>query len=449
MKKLIPGLVLFLIPAIACADTELIIADGPRVVAASPSGGSAVPVYDFTAGLAFIQSISAYDANNDLFLLNLTAGNTYDILRAKVNGGTAPIPIVQNISSAGTIDVDQTNAKIYWSDFPDPQSLSGPRRLRRANLDGSAAETIYNGTDIGVGPLGVTVDPTTGKVYWTDPVMITIERSNLDGTGQEFLYLDAPCDYGIVVDPVNQDLFWTDQSQGRIFSAKADGSSSPFRPIFVGLGSVFNLEVDPVAGKLYWTDTIAVFRGNLDGTGAETLVQSPDVFAPFSLTLAEGIPPLTTSTVLTAPPIVKVANREVTVIVKEFDGSSLALTQPLLGDTLPLLSSSGQVRYQATLNNTDGSSSSYFTKVSKSNEINFKNVPPGQWIATFRAVIVKKRSKDSIAKLQAKFESQLAKAKPGTKKFVVLKEQKLKLEKNFKIAFSTNESPPAAFEVGG
>lgn len=83
------------------------------------------------------------------------------------------------------ITVDPTNGKVYWTDFTN-------RTVRRANLDGSATETIISTAEAGT--MGaIYIDVTGGKIYYQqtihsfDPFTIdhTFNRANLDGTGIE------------------------------------------------------------------------------------------------------------------------------------------------------------------------------------------------------------------------------------------------------------------------
>ena len=87
------------------------------------------------------------------------------------------------------IAVDPTGGKVYWTTGGD---------LWRANLDGSDQEAIvksleapntYDEEDIIDGPDDLVVDPTAGKLYWTtDDRPQQIRRANLDGSQQEILF---------------------------------------------------------------------------------------------------------------------------------------------------------------------------------------------------------------------------------------------------------------------
>jgi sugar lactone lactonase YvrE len=79
------------------------------------------------------------------------------------------------------IALDPAAHSMYWT---DQGSFSDQGTIWRANLDGSDAQAMV--TRLGQ-PLGITLDTTGNKLYWTDVVTDKIQRSNLDGSGIEDL----------------------------------------------------------------------------------------------------------------------------------------------------------------------------------------------------------------------------------------------------------------------
>ena len=66
---------------------------------------------------------------------------------------------------------------VYWADsFADS--------IQRANLDGSGQVSVVVGLKV---PRGIAVDHHGGKIYWGDKQDMSIQRANLDGTGKETL----------------------------------------------------------------------------------------------------------------------------------------------------------------------------------------------------------------------------------------------------------------------
>lgn len=139
--------------------------------------------------------------------------------------------------------------------------------------------------------------------------------------------------------------------------------------------------------------------------------------------------------------------------MQEFSGIELA---SLLGlnavdrdpAPLPLLPGEYSIQYQPSVSSGDGKTAqTYRAAVSKQRTVSFKNLAPGQWVATYKVYIASKRTKPSTQKFVAKFSKQLESAKPGSKKRVVLEKVKLKLQAKYKLPFVTNDSPPALFEI--
>lgn len=434
----------------ALAETQLLVNDVTRVLVSDLGGFNTATLYDTTNGVFFAQAMAASSSTKQVFFLNSIGNLFYNIVVAKSNGGSTTVTeIVSNISFAGTIAVDDVNQKLYWTDSADIPSVPAPRRLLRSNFDGSGVEILNTGSDLGLGAFGVAVDPAGGKVYWSDAGGSQIVRSNIVGNGIiEPLYnVFGGALFGIAVNAQSGEIFWADQGLGIIQKANSDGSSPSPVTIISSLTNPLYIVADGPSGQIFFTENDTVQRANLDGSSRVTILQPPQVLAPIGLALVDGFPILTPNTVLVDPPAVSVSGRTVTVEAKEFSGVLLNQTKSS-ALTLPLLASTSDVRYQVNLTSGAGDTgNTYFTKVSKERQVSFKNIPPGDWVASYRAIVVKKRSPDKIEKFKSKFESQLAKAAKGSKQFKILSAQKLKLEAKYKIVFSTNQSPIAPFNV--
>ncbi|CAE8637502.1 unnamed protein product, partial [Polarella glacialis] len=125
-----------------------------------------------------------------------------------------------------------------------------PHRILRSNLDGSDMEVLVDDVTY---PLALAVDRVHHKLYFSvsDDRSDRIIRSDLDGSNREVL-IEGPLAHAIAVDPTLGRLYWSDNSGYRIQSARLDGTdvqdlvSELDEPACVGL--------DPKAGKLYWCD---------------------------------------------------------------------------------------------------------------------------------------------------------------------------------------------------
>lgn len=180
------------------------------------------------------------------------------------------------------IAIDSASKEIYWSDVSDSA-------IRRANLDGSGVEIVYQGSSNNE-PLGISLDPLNDKLYWVADGSNDVVRSNLDGSNIEVLF-DGTFSSDlrrITVDPVRKRIYWTDVRENVIFSSSLDGSSRvPL--IDLGLMDPESVALDLVQQKLYWT-TIGfdqIQRSDLDGSSIETVVSqvSSDIVKPIGLTV--------------------------------------------------------------------------------------------------------------------------------------------------------------------
>ena len=182
-----------------------------------------------------------------------------------------------------TIGYAQGRGKIYWTESAwNWRSNIG--KIRRANLNGTAAEDLITGL---FGPIDIALDFQNRKIYWTDRATDKIQRVNLDGTNVEViakkdtLTISPNC---LALDIKSNKIYWGNWCREIIQRANLDGSDVenltieerilPQDFIIHQLISAQNIKLDLKAGKLYWTDVFGdkIARANLDGSDAEDLV---------------------------------------------------------------------------------------------------------------------------------------------------------------------------------
>ncbi|HKC50348.1 MAG TPA: 3-hydroxyacyl-CoA dehydrogenase [Myxococcota bacterium] len=179
------------------------------------------------------------------------------------------------------IDVDVEAGHLYWTYMGDPSANDGS--IVRADLDGRNLTTIV--------PDGATFTPKqlrlekeSGKLYWSDREGMRVMRASLDGSQIETLVQTGSgasdrrdqrnwC-VGIAVDPVHGKLYWTQKGaenagQGRILRAglelpRGDSAAnrSDIEVLFDDLPEPIDLDLDLGEGMLYWTDRGDPPRGN-------------------------------------------------------------------------------------------------------------------------------------------------------------------------------------------
>jgi hypothetical protein len=173
--------------------------------------------------------------------------------------------------------------RIYWT---NPQSNT----VSFANLDGSGGFGNLDTTGATVDePVGVTIDPGAGKIYWANSAG-KISFANLAGGGGGDLSttgatLNNPI--GLAIDPAAGKIYWANEGATTapgISFAKLDGSGGG--DLNTGTATIAHptgVAVDPAAGKIFWGNANAGISfafldggggGNLATTGAT--VTSPD-----------------------------------------------------------------------------------------------------------------------------------------------------------------------------
>ena len=145
--------------------------------------------------------------------------------------------IVTGLKNPRGIALDIPNGKMYWADL-------GASKIQRANLDGSNVEDII--TDL-LGPNGIALDLDGNKIYWADEFSGKIQCANLDGSnlktlfvrygrligtalsipfdifGLKIYYADSPI--GIALDISGEKIYWTTPHKYKVQRADLDGSN--------------------------------------------------------------------------------------------------------------------------------------------------------------------------------------------------------------------------------
>jgi hypothetical protein len=170
------------------------------------------------------------------------------------------------------IALDPAAGKMYWTDFLDGT-------IQRANLDGSAVETLVSDLE---SPQGIALDTTAGKIYWTDDLDDTIQRANLDGSGVEILITGLENPNGIALGSGGVKMYWT--SPAKIQQADLDGGN--IEDLVSNL--VFPQDIAaPGGGKMYWTAPAKIQRADIDGSNIEDLITS-ELSSPQGIAIDPG-----------------------------------------------------------------------------------------------------------------------------------------------------------------
>jgi DNA-binding beta-propeller fold protein YncE len=282
----------------SCVVAKLFLLDlsGGRVLSANPDGSDLKTLV--SEGRKLPDGLAIDGAAGHLYWTNMgnPKANDGTIFRADLNGQH-----MRTIIAAGDtftpkqLQIDKPNGKLYWSDREG-------MRVMRANLDGSKIETLVDtsrgdprpGLDPTKWCVGVAVDTTAGKLYWTQKGDDNAEegrilRSNLEvPTGQtpanrtdiEVLYDKLPEPIDLDLDLASGLLYWTDRGDpprgntvNRAPLETPSGGRKPPEIVFSHLMEGIGLALDPRHGRMFVTDFGgSVYSANLDGSSQKTLL---------------------------------------------------------------------------------------------------------------------------------------------------------------------------------
>ena len=111
---------------------------------------------------------------------------------------------------------------MYWSDWGNNHDV--PARIERAYFDGSRRMTVVT-FEMGVVPLGITVDVSTGLLYWANSSGM-IESCKGSGRRRRIIYTSDTMNIdGITI--VGDYIYWIDKTAGTVWKAsKTDATDA-------------------------------------------------------------------------------------------------------------------------------------------------------------------------------------------------------------------------------
>jgi DNA-binding beta-propeller fold protein YncE len=193
------------------------------------------------------------------------------IERAGFDGGSLQTLQSEPAGFEDGLALDTAGGRMYWTD-------TNASVIASANLNGTGSQIVLD--DFGQEPLGIALDLANSKMYWTDRE--GVKRANLDGTGRELLTKE-PARGFCVLDLTAKRIYWADWPSGDIKSA-AMSPEPTVTNIVTKQAAPFGVAVDHRGGKLYWLELNLnkkkrekneIRRANLDGTEVQTLVERP------------------------------------------------------------------------------------------------------------------------------------------------------------------------------
>jgi hypothetical protein len=221
--------------------------------------------------------------------------NDGSIERADVDGRNQRTLVKPGVTfTPKQLALDQENRKLYWSDREG-------MRVMRANLDGSAPETLV---ETGRGELdrrdatrwcvGIAVDAGRGHIYWTQkgfddagqgrilraPIDLPAGQHPASRTDIEVLFSGLPEPIDLELDLRNRLLYWTDRGDpprgNTVNRAPMDGAPSASEApeiLLTHLMEGIGIALDLAGGRMFVTDFGgSVYTAGLDGSDKKTLL---------------------------------------------------------------------------------------------------------------------------------------------------------------------------------
>jgi DNA-binding beta-propeller fold protein YncE len=214
-----------------------------------------------------------------LFFLDLSAGR---VLSANPDGTGLTTLVEEGRKLPDGVAIDIAAGHLYWTNMGNPKVNDGS--ILRSDLDGLNMTTIVpSGTTFT--PKQLQMEKSTGKLYWCDREGMRVMRCNLDGSSLETLVDTSRGDsrpgpdmtkwcVGIAVDIEKGKFYWTqlggdNAGRGSVLRASINmpqGQTAAKRHdielLYDGLPEPIDLDIDPGARMLYWSDRGDPPRGN-------------------------------------------------------------------------------------------------------------------------------------------------------------------------------------------
>ncbi len=262
----------------ALAQKQLLVLNrqSNSIVEVSLGTPNAVTEPVLTTGLSNTYDLVLNGASDMLFWCDGLSGH---ITNASLNE-LAPIVIQASAASKPVdLEIDLLNNKIWWIDNQE-------KRVFRANMDGSAKETI-GGITLS-NPSSLAVYPAKGLYFFADLDSNKIWAGTIsDGKASPIIKDEIEYPVRLLVDTIQQKIYWADDGLQKIERANFDGSKRELFYEGTEAEYPFGLFLDQEAAWFYWTDygTDKVMSADLNGENITEVIKE-GLADPIALVIA-------------------------------------------------------------------------------------------------------------------------------------------------------------------
>jgi DNA-binding beta-propeller fold protein YncE len=225
----------------------------------------------FTIRVAMMALIASYPtlAKADIYFAD---EGTHSIREANLDGSNVTT-IVSGLSAPRGVAIDYATQQLYWTD-------AFAHVIQCSNLDGSNVQTLLTLPNATLNTIAL--DIPDGKMFFSSSVQGLIMEANLNGTGLQTIVSGLNDPVGIAVDPVTGKVYWT--GGGVTQSANLDGSDVQ---TLLNVGGR-DISINTATGTMYFGGNSGIYSASLNGSNLQLLATTDLQFSQMGVDFTAG-----------------------------------------------------------------------------------------------------------------------------------------------------------------